>query len=149
PFLLYLVNVVQMFMIRYAHAVIAICPDIKERALHLAPKARIYMIENSAVDEHLSLPDSLEVALLRQSLGLGDGPILLYTGNLEPYQGIDLLLRSIPAVAALRPDVRYLLVGGQPEQVEQMRRQAQRLGIVEQVRFTGPRPLNEMPLYMA
>ncbi len=149
PVLLYLVKVVQTFMVRYAHAVIAICPDIKKRALHMAPKTRIYMIENSAVDEHLSLPDVLEMDLLRQSLDLGNGPILLYTGNLEPYQGIDLLLYSIPAVASLYPDVRYLLVGGQPEQVEQMRRQAQRLGIEEQVRFTGPRPLNEMPLYMA
>jgi glycosyltransferase involved in cell wall biosynthesis len=149
PFLLYLVKVVQMLMIRYAHAVIAICPDIKKRALHMAPKSRVYMIENSAVDEHFSLPDSLEVALLRLSLDLGDGPILLYTGNLEPYQGIDLLLHSIPAVAELYPNVRYLLVGGQPEQVEQMRRLVQRLGIREQVRFTGPRPLNEMPLYMA
>jgi glycosyltransferase involved in cell wall biosynthesis len=149
PFLLYLVKVVQMLMIRYAHAVIAICPDIKKRVLHIAPKSRVYMIENSAVDEHLSLPASLEVDLLRQSLDLGDGPVLLYTGNLEPYQGIDLLLHSIPPVAALYPNVRYLLVGGQPEQVEQMRRLAQRLGIREQVRFTGLRPLNEMPLYMA
>jgi len=149
PFLLYLVKLVQMFIIRHADAVIAICPDIKKKALRMAPKTRVYLVENSAVDEHLSLPDSQEVARLRESLDLGDGPILLYTGNLEPYQGIDLLLHSIPAVAALRPSVRYLLVGGQPEQVEQMYRQACRLGIIEQVRFTGPRPLNEMPLYLA
>jgi glycosyltransferase involved in cell wall biosynthesis len=40
-------------------------------------------------------------------------------------------------------------VGGRPEQVEEQRRLATELGITDMVRFTGQRPLEEMPRYMA
>lgn len=149
PLLIRMVKAIQAFMIRKSDAVIAICQDIKTSAKRMAPRTPIYMIENIAVDENLPPAQPEEVARVRQMLQLGKGPILLYTGTLESYQGIELLLQSIPAVAAAVPSVRYLIVGGKPEQVAKLRTLACELGVAEQVCFVGLRPLAEMPLYMA
>ncbi len=147
--LIALVATLQRLIVRRSNAVIAICPDIEHTARQMSSKTPIYMIENSAVDEKLPAPTEEEVRSVRQVLHLGDGPVMLYTGTLESYQGIDLLLHSIPTVHAAFPDVHYVLVGGQPEQVEKYQALASELNIEEAVRFVGQRPLAEMPHYMA
>lgn len=40
-----------------------------------------------------------------------DHPIIIYTGNSEIYQGLDLLLESAELVLAERPDIIFMLVG--------------------------------------
>jgi glycosyltransferase involved in cell wall biosynthesis len=149
PLLIGLVAFAQKRMVRGAHAIVAICSDIEATARRLSAKTPIYMIENSAVDESLPAPDPLEVTRVRRMLKLDAGPVLLYTGTLESYQGIDMLLQSISAVVSVQPDARYLLVGGRSEQVARWQQVARELGVAEYVRFTGLRPLAEMPLYMA
>jgi glycosyltransferase involved in cell wall biosynthesis len=46
---------------------------------------------------------------LRARYGLDQGPIVLYSGNLDRYQDIDLLLHSFQQVAAARPDAQLVL----------------------------------------
>ncbi len=142
-------EVVQKLMVRKADAVIAICPDLEQTVNKLAPGKPVYMIENVAVDEALPPASESDVAQLRQQWKLGTDPVLLYTGTFESYQGIELLLRSVPLVRSVFPSVRYVLVGGKPEQVEKQQLLAQELGIAEMVCFVGQRPLEEMPRYMA
>jgi 1,2-diacylglycerol 3-alpha-glucosyltransferase len=50
-----------------------------------------------------------DAAALRADYALTDGPIVLYAGNLDRYQDIELLLQSFRRVAAARPDVRLVL----------------------------------------
>jgi len=51
---------------------------------------------------------------LRRRLDIPSGsPVVLYTGNFEEYQGVDLLLEAIPGVLRARPDASFLLVGAQ------------------------------------
>ena len=149
PLLIRLVEAVQKLIVRKSDAIIAICPDIEIAAKQMETSAPIYMIENSAVDENLPVPEMQDIQQLRRELNLGDGPVLLYTGTLESYQGIELLLQSIPAVYKAFPTVRYVLVGGQAAQVEKYSRVASELEVTDAVRFVGHRPLAEMPRYMA
>ena len=149
PLLIKLAEAIQKFIACKSDAIIAICPDIEMAAKHMTTNVPIYVIENSAVDENLPLPEPRDVQRLRQELNLGDGPVLLYTGTLESYQGIELLLQSVPAVCLAFPAVQYVLVGGQEEQVEKYRRMAYALGVTDAVCFVGHRPLIEMPCYMA
>lgn len=143
------VEAVQQYIVRHADAVIAICPDLETTVKAIDAEKPVYMIENVAVDEALPEAKMDDVVALRQKLQLGDGPVLLYTGTFEGYQGIELVLHSIPTVLESFPDVRYVFAGGKPEQVEVQRQLAQALGIAEMIRFVGQRPLEEMPMYMA
>jgi glycosyltransferase involved in cell wall biosynthesis len=147
--LMHCVSAVQRFMLRKADGVIAFYPEIVEQAKRLAPEKPVYMILPPAVDEELAQASQEEVTRLRQELKLSDGPVLLYTGTLESYQGMDLLLGSIPAIRASFPTAHFVIAGGRPEQVEKLRLLAGELDVIETVRFVGQRPLEEMPGYMA
>jgi glycosyltransferase involved in cell wall biosynthesis len=140
---------VQKIMVRKADTVVAFYPELALSAKRMAPKKAIQMVLPPAVDEGLPPANAENVAALRQQLNLGDDPMLLYTGTLEHYQGLDILLRSVKTVHAEFPKARYIIVGGKPHQVEELRLLAQELGVTETVKFVGQRPLEEMPHYMA
>jgi glycosyltransferase involved in cell wall biosynthesis len=142
------VDAVQKFMVRKANAVIAFYPEIVSQAKRIAPNKQVYMILPPAVDEELPAASQAEVVELRQSLKLADGPVLLYTGTLESYQGIDLWLQSAITIRTEFPSARFVIAGGRPDQVEKLQLQAEKLGVAEIVRFVGQRPLEEMPRYM-
>jgi glycosyltransferase involved in cell wall biosynthesis len=48
---------------------------------------------------------------LRERLGLGHGPVLLYAGHLGPASDLGALLPALAPIAAERPDARLLIVG--------------------------------------
>jgi glycosyltransferase involved in cell wall biosynthesis len=73
-----------------------------------------------------------------------DGATLLYLGNLEPYQGVGLLLEGLAAARAARRNVRLLVAGGAPGDVRRYTARARALGVHEAVLFLGPRPVRAM-----
>ncbi len=149
PLLVPLVAAVQQFMIRKADAIVAFYPDLAMSAQRKAPSTPVYTILPPAVDEGLPPAREEDVEQLRHSLSLEGHPVLLYTGTLENYQGLDTLVRSVARVRDAFPNARYVIVGGKPEQVADLRVQAQQLGVLDMMRFVGQRPLEEMPTYMA
>jgi len=92
------------------------------------------MIENIGEDRKVFQPNDTD---WRGNLQMGNGPVLLYTGTFEAYQGIDLLLDSMPAVLEAHPTATALMVGGNPQQVAQYKAQASTLGLDKNIRFTG------------
>ncbi len=80
---------------------------------------------------------------LRERLGV-DGPLMLYVGNLERYQGVDLLLEGFGAAHPRRPDLRLVVAGGAPEDIDAYRRQAERLGVAECIHWLGWWPAEKL-----
>ncbi len=149
PLLVRCVATVQKWVIRHADIVIAVTAELKETVEKIAPGKPVHLIRNVAVDEAMPAASEQDVVRLRQQLQLGNASVLLYTGTLEFYQGIDMLLQSAALVHEEIPSAHYVLVGGHPPQVSMYRQLAQELGIAEIVHFTGQRPPEEMPQYMA
>jgi glycosyltransferase involved in cell wall biosynthesis len=149
PGIVQTMRIIQNWIVRSADAVIAICPDLQATVRRIAPNKPVYLIENVAVDESLPPSDPRQIEQMRRRLNLPTGPVLLYTGTLEAYQGIDLLLKSAVDVIAQQPAVQYVLVGGQLEQRLHYQKMAKKLGIDKHVRFLGQRPVEEIPLYTA
>lgn len=99
-----------------------------------------------------------DTSLLRDGAqGLGrQGPwsvhpgetVVMYVGNLEEYQGIDLLLKSFRLAAAQMPALRLVIVGGSDDNIKYYRSQTSTLGITDYVRFLGPRPLEQLGDYL-
>lgn len=145
-FLVKMIDFAQQLMVRGANAVITFYPEIEMRCRKIAPTKPIYLILPSAVDEDISLVTEED---MKHALKITEGPTLVYTGTLEKYQGLDIVLQSVPAVCDIHPRAQYIIVGGKPEQVEELHKLAQRLGIAEHVIFVGQRPTEEMSRYMA
>jgi glycosyltransferase involved in cell wall biosynthesis len=66
---------------------------------------------------------------------------VLYAGNLEPYQGIDLLLEALARVLAAMPEARCTIIGGEKEQIAEGREIARELGVGHAVSWLGKMPL--------
>lgn len=75
------------------------------------------------------------------------GPMVMYVGNLEPYQGIDLMMNAF-SVALKLTEVDLVIVGGKPAHIRQYREQAGSLGIGNRVHLIGPRPVQRLAEYL-
>jgi glycosyltransferase involved in cell wall biosynthesis len=87
----------------------------------------------------------------RESLREIAGPgvtLGLYAGNLERYQGIDLLFASMLQLEADLP-FRMIVIGGEPGDVERCRVRAKLLGLTQRLLFLGKRPLEQLDGYLA
>lgn len=135
-------------MIREAESTITICQSLYDTAREIDPEGHITLIENVAESHDVDAVSAEEVEQLRDNLGLRGKRIILYTGTFEAYQGLDLLLAACARLFPRHPDTVLLMVGGRPEQVADVRRQAGDLGIADRCRFTGMVPHAHIPAYL-
>jgi glycosyltransferase involved in cell wall biosynthesis len=75
--------------------------------------------------------------------------VVMYVGNLETYQGVDLLLESFALVWRQTQDVRLVIIGGTADHIESYQRKSVELGIDEGVDFLGPRPVNRLSEFLS
>jgi glycosyltransferase involved in cell wall biosynthesis len=76
------------------------------------------------------------------------GPILMYVGNLEKYQGIDLLLDGFSRVAGLVPDIHLLLIGGSEDDIAHYDSLVLEMNLDGKVILCGPRPIKLLGYYL-
>lgn len=75
-------------------------------------------------------------AALQDQLGLGDGPLVAYAGQLIARKGLGDLLPAFAEAAVETPGLTLAVAGSGPEE-ERFRRQAKALGVNGRVRFLG------------
>jgi glycosyltransferase involved in cell wall biosynthesis len=66
--------------------------------------------------------------------------LVVYAGTLEPYQGIDRVIRGFRYVISAIPDAALLIVGGTQAQVDEYRQLADQCGVGMACHFTGRVP---------
>jgi glycosyltransferase involved in cell wall biosynthesis len=74
-------------------------------------------------------------------------PIALYIGNLEAYQGIDLLLESA-ALLKTKQDFHLVFIGGTDKHIAFYQHRTKQLGLEKITHFLGPRPLSDIRAYL-
>jgi D-inositol-3-phosphate glycosyltransferase len=123
----------------------AICVSCTEEASQLRrlygePPGRIEIVA-PGVEHAFFAPGDRRGA--RWALGLGDGPVLLFVGRVQPLKGADV---AVQALAALdRPDATLVVVGGASgaeggAYVEKVHALVDELDLHDQVRFVAPQP---------
>lgn len=85
---------------------------------------------------------------LRNSLQLGDGPVIAFIGSFYDYEGLDALIDGLRWLVADHPDARLLLVGGGPRAAA-LAAQAAASPAAEAIRFVGRVPHADVPRYYA
>jgi glycosyltransferase involved in cell wall biosynthesis len=137
----------ERLVIRRSRAVIVICQHLEDTVREIEPSVPTVLIENApgSGDE----PVAGSGAAVRAELRIpSDAPMVLYTGTFEAYQGLDLLFASARLVLDRRPDTRFVLAGGRPDQVAAAKADAARAGLGEAVIFAGQRPAEEIPAFL-
>jgi len=131
-----------------ADAVVTICTGLKDdlEARGVAPD-RISVMPNG-VDLALFGTPLARDAALAETLRLGSGPVIGFLGSFYPYEGLDDLIAAMPAIVAVHPDARLLLVGGGPAEAT-LRAQAAVSPVADAICFVGRVPHHEVDRYYA
>lgn len=129
--------------IRSSFGVLTMCRTLEERAREVrGTDGLVGRVEDAAMDSGAAGTERLS-----EVIGSTE-PIVLYVGNLMPYQGIDLLLESFARSARELPEGRLVIIGGRADRQEHYRRQAAELGLADRVHLIGPRPVDQLTWYL-
>ncbi|MEI7880246.1 MAG: glycosyltransferase family 4 protein [bacterium] len=71
-------------------------------------------------------------------------PRIMYLGNLETYQGVDLMMESFARFIKTGGDADLIIAGGKEADVKRYQEKAITLGIDTQTRFLGHQPVSRM-----
>jgi len=124
--------------------VVAVCRALEEIALAYDRQKLVVRLEDiSLLGDGVCAGEDL-----RQGLRFS-GPIMLYVGNLEKYQGIDLLLQSFQLALNQGCRAHVMIIGGTPESIAAYKKYAEELQVAEFTTFCGPRPVELLGHYLS
>lgn len=133
----------------------------RQTAWALSRAARVVAVSRALADEVVALGvpreqvtvvmNGVDAALFhvrdraaaRSELGLPDGPLALYVGNLKPEKGLLDLARAWESVVRDVPEARLAIVGGGPL------REALEAALPPRATLFGAQPLTQVPIWMA
>lgn len=121
---------------------VAISGGVREDLIGLGVAADAIVVEHDGFEtgRFEGLP---ERAAARRELGLPEGgPLVVYTGGLLAWKGVDVLVDAARAL----PEVHFAIAGGMDADVASLKARAAGLG---NLRFDGFQPPERVPLYLA
>ena len=132
--------------VRFAEGVITMCDALADDLRKYHPKRLLVLKDVSLVNEKLSCQKTSPI----KETPILSGNVVMYIGNLEPYQGITLLLESFAlAVHTHHMNVNLVLIGGATNHIKFYQKQAEKLNIYSKVHFYGPQPVEHLGHHMA
>lgn len=141
------VGALERWSLRRADVIVTVCQALTERVREIRPGARVVQVED--IPEPVTDEAGGTGAEIRKALDAANRPLVMYTGNLERYQGIDLLVEAWKSVHGEIPDAVLAVVGGESDQVDSYRKRAEDGGTGTSIRWLGRRPLGEMPGFLS
>jgi glycosyltransferase involved in cell wall biosynthesis len=123
--------------VRRSVGVITVCAALENVALGHAPGTPVGLVEDTTL-----LPPSSGQNGRHLPPATAGAPVAMYVGNLEQYQGIDLLLEGFRNTLGQMRDAHLVIVGGRDDDIARYGVRAAKLGIRKAVHFLGPKPVS-------
>lgn len=129
----------ETYALKRANAITTICEGLRNDIVNRGiSEHKVTTIPNAVDLTQFPLHHSVDHSL-RLGLGLQNKRVIGFIGSFYAYEGLEILLRSLPSLLPLYPDLHLLLVGGGPQE-NFLKQTAQTLGIQDKVIFTGRVP---------
>lgn len=141
-----LTRALETYALKQADAVTTICEGLRKDIVARGIRGDKVTVIPNAVDIDKFAVGGIADNALKASLGLQDMRLIGFIGSFYAYEGLDILLRALPALVARVPDLRVLLVGGGPHDAH-LRQLAKELNIADKVVFTGRVPHEQVQRY--
>ena len=142
--LIFILNFFERIAIKNAKCVIPVCQALAKDILVYQPRKVAILPDVSLLKPHeeQSLND------LKSTLKIS-GLMLMYVGNLESYQGIDLLLESCAIAFNKTNQFDLVIVGGETADIQKYQKKAKKLGFDRRIHFLGAKPARELGGYLS
>lgn len=131
------------FIVRRSLGVLTVCAALAGIAHGHAPRKLVGRVEDTTLLPLIELSPDGDRGVPQEISDLG--PVAMYVGNLERYQGIDLLIDGFGYALEAVPNAQLVIVGGRQEDIQRYREMAAANGNASQVHFLGPRPISDLP----
>jgi glycosyltransferase involved in cell wall biosynthesis len=135
---------IETISLKNATAVIVICRSLFDYAAGITAAAKLTLIENF-MDDRPGGRNEEKFLSLQREINPDGKKIIMYTGTLEAYQGIPLLLESL---RLLGDDFRLILIGGKENQVDKLRCQILAMKLEKRVMLLGQKRSSDIPYYL-
>ena len=136
-------ELLEKMAVRNSVGVIAVCKSLEKLAVKYNPGKTVLRLEDiSLLKSEIQSGD-----LLSDKLGIST-PIVMYVGNLESYQGIDLLLESFQCAATKEKSAQLVIIGGSDVDIQRYKNKSRQLDIGNKVHFIGQKPVSQLAFYL-
>lgn len=143
-FLSPLLEFFEKIAVKKSEVVITVCDSLKGFVEKYNPKRLVTLRDVSLLRDIEE-----DQSDLRAELGIGNNLIVMYVGNLEIYQGIDLLIESFALALKEMDKADLVVIGGAPSDIQKYKSKSSVLGIGDRVHFLGPRPVEVLTNYLS
>lgn len=116
-------------------------------SLYAADPSRVEIVPPGVEHAFFSPGDRMGA---RRALGLGDDPVLLFVGRVQPLKGLDVAVQTL---ATLDDTTAVLVAVGGPSgidgdrELQRVKDLAARLGVLDRIRFVEPQPHHLLSTY--
>lgn len=138
-----MLEVVERGTLRSATAAMTCCPALEQMARDGAPDVPVVTLTDvSFLDGSVIEQEEVDT-----SDAVFDAPTVMYIGNFEHYQGIDLLMEGFAKARAKTP-MHLVIIGGNDADIARYQGKADSMSIGAATHFLGPRPLSSLGAYL-
>ncbi len=127
--------------LRHSAGVVAVCRALEDTVKAYGNHPPVVRVEDSSLLPASDPESRKPIAAWPEA---GSRRAVMYVGNLQAYQGIDLLLDSFSSLLKLRDDTDLVVVGGSENEIRACQGRARELGISDATHFLGPRPVAQL-----
>lgn len=132
---------------------------LADRILTVSEQAKSHFVRswNVAADKIAVMPNGVDTdhfhpdhdpGPIREELGLGPGPVVVFVGGFQSWHGVEGLVHSFRQVVEVVPNATLLLIGDGPTRPSVMA-QVEEFGLGGSVVFTGMIPQKRVPEFLA
>lgn len=145
-----LLRFIESLPARYAKIVVPCCDaladDVKPYRLS-KDKPTIALKDISLLDKSQKIPSSginIQQHVSNSDKAIVPQKVLMYIGNLESYQGIDLMIEGFAKACSSMSDLVLIVVGGEQQHIDVYQTKAAKLNVAESVFFLGKQPVTDL-----
>lgn len=136
-------DVLERATIRRAAGVVAVCPALADHARSRDPAGPVALLPDPPLRDVLPRPPGDAPSELARQVREVPGTRILYVGNLEHYQGVDLLVDAFARAAPELPEAHLFVAGGDAAGIARLRARVP-VDAARRVHFLGATPLAEL-----
>ncbi len=133
-------------VLRRADRIFVICDGLKRELIARGLPAPRIVLSLNGVNPDAFAPLTGKDPRVMQRYGLQGRNVIGFIGSFFQFEGLECLLRAVPALIRRDPSIRVMIVGG-GEREQDLRRLAETAGLNGTVIFTGRVPHDEINAY--